>query len=61
MGSGHIRSGRITVRVGAPIPTAGLKLDARAELTQRLHDEVARMLEGSAEPVIDRAVECHSG
>jgi 1-acyl-sn-glycerol-3-phosphate acyltransferase len=45
MGSIHIRSGRVTVRVGHPIPTAGLKLDARGELTARLHDEIARMLE----------------
>jgi 1-acyl-sn-glycerol-3-phosphate acyltransferase len=52
MGSGHIRGGRVTVRVGDPIPTAGLKLAARAELSARLHDEVAAMLKGSAEPVI---------
>jgi 1-acyl-sn-glycerol-3-phosphate acyltransferase len=52
LGSGHIHSGRITVRVGDPIPTAGLKLDARTELTRRLHDEIAAMLQGSAEPVI---------
>ncbi|HUB81584.1 MAG TPA: lysophospholipid acyltransferase family protein [Bryobacteraceae bacterium] len=52
MGSGHIRSGRITVRIAEPIPTAGLKLDARAELTARLHDEIAAMLKGSAEPVL---------
>ena len=37
MGSVHIRSGRVTVRVGDPIPTAGLKLGAREELTARLH------------------------
>jgi len=52
MGSGHIRSGRVTVRIAEPIPTAGLKIDARAELTARVHDEIAAMLEGSAEPVI---------
>jgi len=52
MGSGHIRSGRVTVRVGDPIPTTGLKLDARGELSARLHHEIAAMLEGSAEPVI---------
>jgi 1-acyl-sn-glycerol-3-phosphate acyltransferase len=52
MGSGHIRAGRVTVRVGDPIPTAGLKLDARGPLTERLHDDIAAMLEGSAEPVI---------
>ena len=52
MGAGHIRSGRVTVRIADPIPTAGLKLDAREELTARLHDEIAAMLQGSAEPVI---------
>jgi len=52
MGSGHIRSGRVTVRIANPIPTAGLKTGARAELTARLQDEIADMLQGSAEPVI---------
>jgi 1-acyl-sn-glycerol-3-phosphate acyltransferase len=52
MGSGHIRSGSVTVRVGDPIPTAGLNVHAREELTARLHDEIALMLQGSAEPVI---------
>jgi 1-acyl-sn-glycerol-3-phosphate acyltransferase len=45
MGSIHIRSGKVRVCVGAPIPTAHLKLSDRLELTQRLHDEVAAMLE----------------
>jgi len=52
MGSGHIRAGRATVRVGDPIPTAGLTLHARAELTRRMRDEIAALLQGSAEPVI---------
>ncbi len=52
MGSIHIRSGRVTVRIGDPIDTRGLKLADRMDLTERLHAEVARMLEGSAEPVI---------
>src|SRR5271157_6378476 len=52
MGSIHIRSGRVTVRIGDPIDTRGLKLSDRMDLTERLHAEVARMLEGSAEPVI---------
>jgi len=47
MGSIHIRSGRATVKVGDPIPTAGLKLDARGELTLRLRDEIAGMLGGA--------------
>lgn len=52
MGSIHIRSGRVTVRISDPISTRGLKLAGRMDLTERLHAEVARMLEGSAEPVI---------
>jgi 1-acyl-sn-glycerol-3-phosphate acyltransferase len=46
MGSGHIRSGKVTLRIGDPIPTAGLKVSAHEALTRRLHGEVARMLEG---------------
>ncbi|HMD69967.1 MAG TPA: lysophospholipid acyltransferase family protein [Bryobacteraceae bacterium] len=46
MGSGHIHSGKVTLRIGEPIPTAGLKVSAHEELTRRLHGEVARMLEG---------------
>lgn len=48
MGSMHIRSGSVAVKVGDPIPTAGLKVDARGELTQRLRNEIAGML-GEAE------------
>ena len=44
MDSIHIRSGRVIVRVGDPIPTAGLKLDARGELTAGLHEQIAGML-----------------
>jgi 1-acyl-sn-glycerol-3-phosphate acyltransferase len=44
MGSIHIRSGRVTVRVGEPIPTAGLKLDARGQITARLYHEIIGML-----------------
>ena len=44
MGSIHIRAGRVAVKVGDPIPTAGLKLDARGALTERLRDEIAGML-----------------
>lgn len=44
MGSVHIRSGRVTLRIGAPIPTAGMKISDRDELTRRLYDEIARLL-----------------
>lgn len=46
MGSVHIRSGRVRLRIGAPIPTAGLKLSGREEFTSRLYDEVAALWDG---------------
>jgi 1-acyl-sn-glycerol-3-phosphate acyltransferase len=47
MGSGHLRAGRVTIRIGDPIPTAGLGLSERDVLTRRLHDEVSSMLGGT--------------
>jgi len=44
MGSGYIRSGRVVVRIGDPIPTAGLKLSDRESLNQHLYAEVSRLL-----------------
>jgi 1-acyl-sn-glycerol-3-phosphate acyltransferase len=38
------RPGTIEVRVGAPIPTAGLGPQARVELARRAHDAVERLL-----------------
>jgi len=46
MGSLHLRSGLVTVRIGDPIPTSGLKISDREELTQRLYSDVSRLLEG---------------
>ena len=45
MGSIHLRAGRVTVRVGGPIPTRGLKLSDREPLTERLYGEISRLLE----------------
>ena len=45
MGSIHLRSGRVKLRVGDPIPTASLKLSDRAALTHRLREEIARLTE----------------
>jgi 1-acyl-sn-glycerol-3-phosphate acyltransferase len=45
MGSIHIRSGRVKLLVGEPIPTAHLKSSDRAQFTERLHDEVRALLE----------------
>ena len=44
MGSIHIRTGRVGLRVGAPIPTAGMKVSDREELTQRFYQEISRLL-----------------
>ena len=44
MGSGHIRSGRVVLRIGDPISTKGLKLSDREELNGKLYQEVAQML-----------------
>lgn len=44
MGSMHLRSGKVVVRVGDPISTKGMTIADRQELTTRLHDAVAEML-----------------
>jgi 1-acyl-sn-glycerol-3-phosphate acyltransferase len=44
MGSIHLRSGRVGLRIGEPIPTVGLKLADRGELNRRLYAEIAEML-----------------
>ena len=44
MGSIHIRSGQVGLRVGAPITTSGMKVSDREELTQRLYQEISRLL-----------------
>jgi 1-acyl-sn-glycerol-3-phosphate acyltransferase len=47
-GSAFVRPVRVSVRVGAPIPTAGLSMDDRDELIGRVRGEVERLLaEGS--------------
>ena len=45
MGSIHVRSGRVAVRIGEPIPTAGMQLSDRLDLTNRLYREIAQLLE----------------
>lgn len=44
MGSIHLRSGQAELRVGTPIPTAGLTLSDREALTQKMHAEIQRLL-----------------
>jgi len=45
MGSLLMRPGKIGLRIGDPIPTAGLTLQSRAALTARLRAQVVAMLE----------------
>ncbi len=44
-GSALVRPVRVSVRIGAPIPTTGLTLEDRDELIERVHQEVERLLE----------------
>jgi 1-acyl-sn-glycerol-3-phosphate acyltransferase len=50
MHSIHIRSGQVALRIGDPIPTLGLTLADRMDLTHRLRDEVVQMLGGADLP-----------
>jgi 1-acyl-sn-glycerol-3-phosphate acyltransferase len=49
MGSLHIRPGKVSLRVGDPIPTAGMKPHDRGALTQLLHERVAELLGEAAQ------------
>ncbi len=44
MGTFHVRPHAITIRIGDPISTAGLKLEARGELSQTLRSKVAELI-----------------
>jgi len=44
MDSVHIRSGKVAVRIGDPIPTEGMALGDRVALTERLYREISEML-----------------
>jgi 1-acyl-sn-glycerol-3-phosphate acyltransferase len=43
MGSNHVRSGPVILRIGDPIPTAGMKLHDRGSLTETLVRRVAEL------------------
>jgi 1-acyl-sn-glycerol-3-phosphate acyltransferase len=43
-GSGRIRPGRVTLRIGDPIGTSGLTLRDRASVNERVRDQVVGML-----------------
>jgi hypothetical protein len=44
MGSVHVRPHAVTVRIGDPIATEGMKLDARGELNEALRRKVAELI-----------------
>lgn len=43
MHSNHIRPGEVTLRIGDPIPTEGLRPSDRTEVTQRIFDSIVAM------------------
>jgi 1-acyl-sn-glycerol-3-phosphate acyltransferase len=45
MGSAHLKSGNVLIRVGCPIPTKGMQTSDRVELTRRLHTEISRLMQ----------------
>ena len=44
-GSGHVRSGLVTMRIGEPIPTDQIQLRDRGRITAELRDRIVSMLE----------------
>jgi 1-acyl-sn-glycerol-3-phosphate acyltransferase len=44
-GSGHIRPGEVTLKIGAPIETAGAALRDRGKITGQVHSVIAAMLD----------------
>ena len=53
MGSLHVRPGRARLRIGDPIPTAGMSLRDRDRLTDELRDRILALLE---QPILKRAL-----
>ena len=56
-----VRPGRIEVRFGAPIPTAGLAPGARAELARRAEAAVRALLAGDPQPAPESAQRSPAG
>jgi 1-acyl-sn-glycerol-3-phosphate acyltransferase len=52
MGSIHIRSGQVVVRIGQPMPTGNLHSSDRGELTRRSYDEILHLLDDSTPAVV---------
>ena len=47
-GSGHVRSGSVTMRIGDPIPTDQLQLRDRGQVTDQLRERISSMLNEQA-------------
>jgi 1-acyl-sn-glycerol-3-phosphate acyltransferase len=45
-GFNAIHGGTVRLRIGQPIPTAGMTLDDRGALTERMREEVAKLMVG---------------
>jgi len=52
MGSNYVRGGPVTLKIGDPIPTSGMKLQDRAQLTETLSRLVAE-LSGEAQDAVE--------
>jgi 1-acyl-sn-glycerol-3-phosphate acyltransferase len=44
-GSGHVRSGRVTMRIGDPVPTDQVQLRDRGRITAELRDRIVNLLD----------------
>lgn len=44
-GSGHVRSGSVTMRIGEPVPTDQVQLRDRGRVTSELRDRIVSMLD----------------
>jgi len=52
----HIRPGRVSLLVGDPIPTAGLKLQSRGPLTQQIREAIGKMLAEATCPKLSKTL-----
>ncbi|MCU0226750.1 MAG: 1-acyl-sn-glycerol-3-phosphate acyltransferase [Bryobacterales bacterium] len=55
MGSAHVRAGQARMRIGLPIPTAGMPLKQHKALTQQLRQEVAALSGQQLKPLATSA------
>ncbi len=53
IGSGYVRAGHVMLHIGDPIPTAGMKLHDRLQLTELLARQVAELAGEAPEPQIE--------